>query len=93
MLEKAIDELCWNLPKETDPIINDNDDEDSDEESDEEDDDNRKESCPQPLTGSLALSTFPIPMLAAAFHAKKLRLFPESDQWNMLTSPGACQHG
>ena len=74
MLEKAIDEVCWNLPKETDPIINDNNDEDSD-----EDDDNRKESCPQPLTGSLALSTFPIPMLAAAFHAKKLRLFPESD--------------
>jgi hypothetical protein len=69
-LQKEIDALCENLPMETDPIINGND---------ADEDNNNNESFPQPLTGTLALSQFPIAMLAAVYHAKKLRLFPESD--------------
>jgi hypothetical protein len=67
-IQKEIDELCENLAVETDPIMNDDNDENS-----------SNERVHQPFTGTLAVSHFPISMLAAVYHAKKLRLFPESD--------------
>jgi hypothetical protein len=68
-LKKELDALCANLPVELDPILSDEDDED----------DSNNNSLLWHLTGTLAISKFPIPMLAAVYHAKKLRLFPETD--------------
>jgi hypothetical protein len=43
-----------------------------------DDEDNSNDSIPLPLTGTQTLPQFPIPMLAAMYHIKKLHLFPES---------------
>jgi hypothetical protein len=68
-LKKELDALCANLPVESDPILSDEDDEDN----------SNNDSLPWHLTGTNAISKFPIPMIAAVYHAKKLRLFSESD--------------
>jgi hypothetical protein len=68
-LKKELDSLRDNLSVESNPILSDEDDEDI----------SNNDSLPQHLTGTLALSKFPIPVLAAVYHAKKLRLFPKSD--------------
>lgn len=79
-LVKDIDALCADFPMETAPVVEDAETAPAiDGAEDDEDSLASISSFPEPVRGTLSISQFPIPMLAAAYHAKKLRLYPESD--------------
>jgi hypothetical protein len=80
-LVKDIDALCADFPMATAPVVEDAETAPAaiDDADDDEDSIVSVSSFPEPLRGTLSITQFPIPMLAAAYHAKRLRLYPESD--------------
>jgi len=77
LLQRLIDDLCLYIEEDVDDDNNADDGKNDDGSNIGAGD--GPESTLIPLKGTLAFAEFPLPMLAAVYHAKRLSLFPKTD--------------